>query len=80
MSSSVDGHIVSISWPVNNSAVNKGCMYLLELLFLFSLGKFSEVELLDHMAPHSSTLAWKIPWMEELGGLQSMGSLRVGHD
>ena len=31
------------------------------------------------MAPHSSTLAWKIPWMEEPGGLQSMGSLRVGH-
>ena len=30
------------------------------------------------MAPHSSTLAWKIPWMEEPGGLQSMGSLRVG--
>ena len=32
------------------------------------------------MAPHSSTLAWKIPWMEEPGGLQSMGSLRVRHD
>ena len=32
------------------------------------------------MAPHSSTLAWKIPWMEESGRLQSMGSLRVGHD
>ena len=32
------------------------------------------------MAPHSSTLAWKIPWMEKSGGLQSMGSLRVGHD
>ena len=32
------------------------------------------------MAPHSSTLAWKIPWMEEPGGLQSLGSLRVGHD
>ena len=31
------------------------------------------------MAPHSSTLAWKIPWTEELGRLQSMGSLRVGH-
>ena len=31
------------------------------------------------MAPHSSTLAWKIPWMEEPGRLQSMGSLRVGH-
>ena len=32
------------------------------------------------MAIHSSTLAWKIPWMEEPGGLQSMGSLGVGHD
>ena len=32
------------------------------------------------MAAHSSTLAWKIPWMEEPGRLQSMGSLRVGHD
>ena len=32
------------------------------------------------MATYSSTLAWKIPWMEEPGGLQSMGSLRVGHD
>ena len=32
------------------------------------------------MAPHSSTLARTIPWMEEPGGLQSMGSLRVGHD
>ena len=31
------------------------------------------------MAPHSSTLAWKIPWMEEPGRLQSMGSLEVGH-
>ena len=32
------------------------------------------------MAPHSSTLAWKIPWTEEPGGLQFMGSQRVGHD
>ena len=32
------------------------------------------------MAPHSSTLAWKIPWTVEPGGLQSMGSMRVGHD
>ena len=32
------------------------------------------------MAPHSSTLAWKIPWMEESGRLQSMESLRVGHN
>ena len=32
------------------------------------------------MAPHSNTLAWKIPWTEEPGRLQSMGWLRVGHD
>ena len=32
------------------------------------------------MAPHSSTHAWKIPWMEEPGRLQSLGLLRVGHD
>ena len=32
------------------------------------------------MAPHSSTPAWKIPWMEEPGGLQSMRSLGVGYD
>ena len=32
------------------------------------------------MAPHSSTLAWKIPWTEEPGRLQSMGSQRVGHN
>ena len=32
------------------------------------------------MAPHSSTLVWKIPWTEVPGRLQSMGSLRVGHN
>ena len=32
------------------------------------------------MATHSSILAWKIPWTEEPGGLQSMGPLKVGHD
>ena len=32
------------------------------------------------MAPHSSTLAWEIPWMEEPGRLQSIGLQRVGHD
>ena len=32
------------------------------------------------MAPHSSTLAWKMPWTEEPDGLRSMGLLRVGHD
>ena len=38
------------------------------------------VELEKAMAPHSSTLAWKIPWIEGPGGLQSMGSLGVRHD
>ena len=34
----------------------------------------------EAMATHSSNLAWRIPWMEEPGGLQSRGSQRVGHD
>ena len=38
------------------------------------------IQLEKAMAPHSSTLAWKIPWTEEPGRLQSMGSWRVGHD
>ena len=40
------------------------------------LGRYQEEE----MATHSSILAWKIPWVEEPGGLQPMGSQRVGHD
>ena len=40
----------------------------------------TSLELEKAMAPYSSTLAWKIPWMEEPGRLQSMGSLRIGHD
>ena len=43
-------------------------------------GKLARSLLEKAMAPHSNTLAWKIPWMEEPGGLQSMGSLRVGDD
>ena len=38
-----------------------------------------QYELEKAMAAHSSTLAWKVPWMEEPGRLQSMGSLRVRH-
>ena len=37
-------------------------------------------ELRGGLVTHSSTLAWKTPWTEEPGGLQSMGLLRVGHD
>ena len=55
-----------ISWLQSPSAV------ILEPTRSFRLEKA--------MAPHSNTLAWKIPWTEEPGRLQSMGSLRVGHD
>ena len=40
----------------------------------------NEDPLEEEMAAHSSILAWKIPWTEEPGGLQSMGLKRVGHD
>ena len=43
-----------------------------------SLGRENSLE--EEMATHSSILAWEIPWIEEPGGLQSMGSQRVGHD
>ena len=43
-----------------------------------SLGREDPLE--KEMATHPSTLAWRIPWTEEPGGLQSMGSQRVGHD
>ena len=43
-----------------------------------SLGQEDPLE--KEMAPHSSTLAWKIPWTEKPGRLQSMGSQRVRHD
>ena len=43
-----------------------------------SLGQEDLLE--KEMATHSSIVAWKIPWKEEPGGLQSMGSLRVGQD
>ena len=49
-----------------------------ELLFLMLF--YVCVSSIKAMAPHSSTLAWTIPWTEEPGGLQSMESWRVGHD
>ena len=45
---------------------------------VLSLGLEDPLE--KEMATHSSTLAWRIPWREEPGGLQSMASQRVGHD
>ena len=63
--SSVDGHL--------------GCFHVLAL----SIGvhmSFWIMVFSGYMAPHSSTLAWKIPWTEEPDRLQSMGLHRVGHD
>ena len=45
---------------------------------VLSLGQVDPLE--EEMTTLSSTLAWKIPWTKEPGGLQSMGSQRVGHD
>ena len=61
------------------------CLITMHPSSLFCLGNSSfystPVILTENaMAPHSSTLAWKIPWMEEPGRLRSMGLLRVGHD
>ena len=50
------------------------------VLDLFQIYLASWLGLETAMAPHSSTLAWKIPWTEEPGGLQSVGSLGVRHD
>ena len=46
--------------------------------WVLSLGQEDPLE--KEMATHSSILAWEIPWTEELGRLQSIGSLRVGHN
>ena len=64
----------------------QGLLCMLGLLwFCWAIGGNEELASLacateKAVAPHSNTLAWKIPWAEEPGGLQSMGSLRVGHD
>ena len=60
-------------WPFGGSLKYSTVLQLDQ--FCKEQGKWVEA-----MATHSSTLAWKIPWMEEPGRLQSMGSLRVGHD
>ena len=53
-------------------------LYCVVFTILLSVQKYYVLE--KAMAPHSSSLAWQIPWIAEPGGLQSMGSLRVGHD
>ena len=54
------------------------CLPAMQEIRVQSLGREDSLE--KEMATHSSPLAWKIPWTEEPGRLQSMGSQRVGHD
>ena len=67
-------------WPIRKSASCLCCAphYISPLFSINSL--YSKIPSEKAMAPHSSTLAWKIPWTEETGRLQSMGSQRVGQD
>ena len=53
-------------------------MQMMKMFWNWIKGDVAHLE--KAMAPHSSTLAWKILWTEEPGRLQSMGSLRVGHN
>ena len=82
-------HLVMSMCRVFSCVVGKGCLLCpvrsfgktllaLPCFILYSEGQICL--LLQVMAPHSGTLAWRIPWTEEPGGLQSMRSLRVGHD
>ena len=61
------------AWKAAVHGVAEGWTRLSDFTFTFH---FPALE--KEMAPHSSTLAWKIPWTEEPGGLPSMGSHRVG--
>ena len=54
------------------------CLPAMQETWVRSLGREDSLE--KEMATHSSILAWRIPWMEEPGGLQSSRSQRVGHD
>ena len=78
----VSGMPLSVS-PFNfqyqfpTSGVNLKCIFWINSLCLENIPIVFILE--KAMAPHSSTLAWKIPWTEEPGGMQSMGSLRIRH-
>ena len=66
---------------ISISSLTLSIIYNLSTFKIKSLISLSSLSLTEKaMAHHSSTLAWKIPWMEEPGRLQSMGSLGVGHD
>ena len=67
------------SWSLNSMSLNCVCTLTLGYFFIVNNTVLNTIQE-KAMAPHSNTLAWKILWMEEPGRLQSVGSLRVGHD
>ena len=68
-----------LDWAaVSFSTPYLGCCNPQQTIYFLTLSRVPFTE--KAMAPHSSTVAWKIPWMEEPGRLQSMRSLRVGPD
>ena len=74
-------HLLRVCFPVAQMVKNWAAMqetWLLQETQVRSLGQKDPLE--KGMATHSSTLAWRIPWMEEPGGVQSMGLQRVGHN
>ena len=73
---SMGSHRVGHDWNDLAAAAAGNLCGIRKILPGFFAHNFTE----KAMAPHSSTLAWKIPWTEKPGGLQSMGSLRVGHN
>ena len=74
---SLSKHVFCGAWASLVAQTVK-CLPTMRETWVRSLGREDLLE--KEMATHSSVLAWKIPWMEEPGRLQSMGSQRVGHD
>ena len=68
------------SWAFSVSLVAQRVKFLPEMQETWVRSLDQEDLLEKEMATHSSVLAWKMPWMEQPGRLQSMGSQRVGHD
>ena len=66
------------SFPGDSDGKNLPVMQEMQKTWVQSLGWEDPLE--EEIATHSSTLAWKIPWTEEPGRLQSIGSQRVGHN
>ena len=68
----------SLGFPGGSVVKNMPAMQETQETWVLSLGLENPLE--EEMATHSSILAWRIPWTEESGGLQSMGSQRVGYN